>query len=74
MEENMRIILTPREAAQALRISTTDLYPLLDKGEIPAYRDKSTWKIPVALLQEYANNKAIEQARLRREIARKEEA
>lgn len=51
-----------------LRLSPGDIYKKLDEGEIPAYRDKSTWKIPMDTLREYVNSRAREEAENRKKI------
>lgn len=50
-----RLVITPREAAKALKISLHRIYEILEAGEIKAYREGTYWKIPVASLNEYIN-------------------
>ena len=54
------------EAARLVGIQAKVMQGLLDKGEVPAWRDGRNWKIPVTTLQEWNENRAKQEARERR--------
>lgn len=54
-------ILSAEEAAEALRIRENAIYRLLNKGELKAFKNGRTWRIPTDALKEYIK----EQAQLR---------
>ena len=54
-------ILSAEEAAEALRVRENAIYRLLNKGELKAFKNGRTWRIPKDALKEYIK----EQARLR---------
>lgn len=65
------LVVTPNEAAKLLRVSPNEIYQKLEKGEIPAYRDGvngKNWKIPKVLLQDYINERALEEAKDRQQL------
>ena len=62
------IILTGEEVARTLKISREQAYDRLERGEIPAYRDGRSWKIPKRLLTEYVESKALREAKERKEV------
>ena len=67
MEIDMeRLVVTPQEAAEMLATSPNNIYPLLESGDIPAYRQGSFWKIPVHSLKEYVISKAFNESKERR--------
>ena len=61
-----RLVVTPAEAAEMLATSPNKIYLLLESGELPAYRQGSYWKIPVATLSAYIVEKAINESEERR--------
>lgn len=63
----MALVITPTEASKELRISPNEMYRLLETGTVPAYRDRGYWKIPVATLEMYVAQRAITEAKERRE-------
>lgn len=65
----MTLVMTPNEVAVALRMRLADVYKLLESGDIPAYRDKSAWKIPVKSLEKYVEGRAEEESRERGKVA-----
>lgn len=46
MLEEYADILTVDEASEALRVGYNALYALLGSGELKAYRNGRTWRIP----------------------------
>ena len=46
MLEEYADILTVDEACEALRVGYNTLYALLGSGELKAYRNGRTWRIP----------------------------
>lgn len=46
-------ILTPQEAAEALRIGQEAVYKLLGSGKLKAFRNGRVWRIPKSALKEY---------------------
>ncbi|HEY1391526.1 MAG TPA: helix-turn-helix domain-containing protein [Ktedonobacterales bacterium] len=48
-----RLLLTPKEAANALGISRASLYPLLMRKEIPSVRVGGLRRVPLGALQRY---------------------
>lgn len=61
-----KIVLTPNEAAELIRISPNDIYSLITSGDIPAYREGRNWKIPKTLLVRYVEERALREAEERR--------
>jgi excisionase family DNA binding protein len=47
------MLLTVPEAAQMLRISRTQLYHLINKGEVRTVKIAASRRVPVTALQEY---------------------
>ena len=66
-----RLVVTPQEAADMLATSPNNIYPLLETGVIPAYRQGSYWKIPVHSLKEYVISLAHNEAQERRNKCQK---
>ena len=48
-----KLIVTPKEAAWMLNMSTKEMYELLNEGIIKAYIRKGRWKVPVKSLEKY---------------------
>lgn len=67
-----RLIVTPDECATLLREKKCRVMDYLESGEIPAYRSGSYWKIPLKTLEHYIENKAISEARARKEMKKNE--
>ena len=61
-----RMILTASEAAEVLAIDKSKVLKLLAEGEIMAFREGRNWKIPVRLLEEYIEQRAIVETEGRR--------
>ena len=72
--EMNRIIVTATEAAQILGTRPNNIQALLEAGVIPAYKVGRNWKIPYTLLQKYAEDRAIEEAKERRRDGNSSEA
>lgn len=53
---NLRLLLTPEEAACALGISRAKLYPMLMRKQIPSIRIGNSRRIPVAALEQYVRS------------------
>ncbi len=53
MLEEYADILTTDEACEALRVGYNTLYGLLGSGELKAYRNGRSWRIPKLAVQEY---------------------
>lgn len=53
MLEEYADILTVDEACEALRVGYNTLYALLGSGELKAYRNGSTWRIPKIAIKDY---------------------
>lgn len=62
-----KLVATPAEAAKALSMRPNDIYELLEKGEIKAFRPKGNWKIPWTKLQEYIEERSEKESKERRE-------
>jgi excisionase family DNA binding protein len=52
-QQQIRLLLTPDEAAKALGISRASLYPLLMRKEIPSIRVGGLRRVPAVALQRY---------------------
>ena len=53
MFEDYPDILSPEEAAEALRIGENAIYELLNHGKLTAYKNGRNWLIPRDALREY---------------------
>lgn len=62
------IVYSAQEAAKALKCDTGAVLNKLKRGEIPAYKEGTYWKIPRTLLQTYIENEAIREAKERRAL------
>lgn len=60
MLENFEDILTPSEAAEALRIGMNKIYHILENGELKGFRNGRVWRVPKQAVIEYI----LTQARL----------
>ena len=54
MFEDYPDILSPEEAAEALRIGENAIYELLNEGKLKAYKNGRTWRVPKEAVKEYA--------------------
>lgn len=61
MFEEYADILSPGEAAEALRIGENALYELLNSGKLKAYKNGRNWLIPRDAVRLYV----LEQARMK---------
>ena len=61
MFEEYAHILSPGEAAEALRIGENALYELLNSGKLKAYKNGRNWLIPRDAVRQYV----LEQARMK---------
>lgn len=61
MFEEYADILSPGEAAEALRIGENALYELLNNGKLKAYKNGRNWLIPRDAVRQYV----LEQARMK---------
>lgn len=61
MFEEYANILSPGEAAEALRIGENALYELLNSGKLKAYKNGRNWLIPRDAVRQYV----LEQARMK---------
>lgn len=62
------LIYSANEAAKALRTDPNTIYKKLERGDIPAYKEGTNWKIPRSLLAAYIENMALAEAKGRRSI------
>ena len=53
MFEDYPDILSPEEAADALRIGENAIYELLNEGKLKAYKNGRTWRVPKEAVKEY---------------------
>lgn len=61
MFEEYADILSPGEAAEALRIGENALYELLNSGKLKAYKNGRNWLIPRDAVRQYV----LEQAKMK---------
>lgn len=67
----MRLVIPASEAAKLLGTDNNAVQKMLERGEIPAYREGRNWKIPVDLLKATIENRAIKEAQERRRLHEK---
>ena len=67
----MRLVISASEAAKLLGTDNNVVQKMLERGEIPAYREGRNWKIPVDLLKATVENRAIKEAQERRRLHEK---
>ena len=60
------LVVSPSEARKMLVISSNRMYEMLESGELPAYKEGTSWKIPVQSLKHYITQRAEEESRRRR--------
>ena len=62
------IVVSATEASKLLQTDPHTVLKMLDRGELPGYREGRNWKIPLKLLDAYAENRAIKESKERRKI------
>lgn len=67
----MRLVIPASEAAKLLGTDNNVVQKMLERGEIPAYREGRNWKIPMDLLKATVENRAIKEAQERRRLHEK---
>lgn len=67
----MKLVVPASEAARMLGTDNNVVQKMLERGEIPAYREGRNWKIPVDLLKATVENRAIKEAQERRRLHEK---
>ncbi len=67
----MKLVIPASEAARMLGTDNNVVQKMLERGEIPAYREGRNWKIPVDLLKATVENRAIKEAQERRRLHEK---
>lgn len=67
----MKLVVPASEAARMLGMDNNASQKMLERGEIPAYREGRNWKIPVDLLKATVENRAIKEAQERRRLHEK---
>jgi len=67
----VRLVIPASEAAKLLGTDNNAVQKMLERGEIPAYREGRNWKIPVDLLKATIENRAIKEAQERRRLHEK---
>lgn len=65
------LVVSAIEAAEMLRTGVHVVYPLIERGEIPAYRVGCNWKVPITKLQQYVERKSRSGSLRRRMAAQK---
>jgi excisionase family DNA binding protein len=58
-EQSERLLLRPREAAQALGLSTSNVFALVRRGELPSLRIGRALRIPRAALEDWVSQRTI---------------
>lgn len=58
MFESYEDIVTPEQLGEMLKMGMSQIYQLLNSGEINAYRAGRIWKIPKKAVEEYVYRKA----------------
>ena len=53
MLQNLEELLTVEETAELLRINRGAVYPLLQSGELKAFRNGRVWRIPKAAVLDF---------------------
>ena len=56
-----RLLLRPREVAVATGLSRSMVYELINRGELPAIRVGKSVRVPVADLQDWIREQAMQQ-------------
>lgn len=63
-----QLIVSATEASKLMQTDRHTVLELLDRGELPGYREGRNWKIPLRLLNAYIENRAIKESKERRKI------
>ena len=66
-----KLVVSPKEAARALDVSNSKAYELIENGLLPAYWMGNGWKVSVAGLKKFVNDKANAEAEERRNKCQK---
>lgn len=61
-----KLVCTPEEAAKALVTSPDKVRELIKRGELPAYQQGTHFKIPISLLSDYIERRAVEESERRK--------
>jgi len=56
-----RLLLRPREVAAATGLSRSMVYELIGRGELPSIRVGKSVRVPVADLQQWIRDQAVQQ-------------
>ena len=59
MFENYDDILTVDDIAEALKIGSTQAYKIIQSGQIYAFKEGKSWRIPKSGLIEYINKLSL---------------
>lgn len=63
-----QLIVSASEASRLMQTDRHKVLAMLDRGELPGYREGKNWKIPLRLLNAYIENRAIKESKERRKI------
>lgn len=61
-----KLVISASECASLLATTPNKVQKLLMSGDLPAYKDGRNWKIPIKLLEQYVVEKAIAEAKERK--------
>ena len=67
MQNIQPMVYSACEAARALKTDVSVVLERLERGEIPAYKEGRYWKVPKETLQKHIEERAMKEARERRE-------
>ena len=62
------LVVSATEASRLLATDPHTVLEMLDRGELPGYREGRNWKIPLKLLDAYVEDRALKESRERRKI------
>lgn len=62
------LVVSATEASRLLATDPHTVLEMLDRGELPGYREGRNWKIPLKLLDAYVEDRAMKESRERRKI------
>jgi len=60
------LVVSATEASKLLLTDPHTVLKMLDRGELPGYREGRNWKIPLKLLNDYVEGRAIKESMERR--------
>lgn len=63
----MKLVVRANEAAEMLRTSQKWVLDELNSGRLPGYKSGSNWSIPIKLLEQFIEEKAITEAERRKQ-------